>query len=115
MSRESQTGSSANFVPFCTTLKAATAPCVTGPCSIGYLYCECFGPQKGVRTQRVPLESSQLAMEPHTPAAAKLTSSLQMSGVRSSGVRWSSPPKYFVSSNQIRHSLLELTNNSRPL
>src|SRR5262245_28083277 len=115
MSLESQAGSSANFLPFCTTLNAATAPCITGPCSIGYLNCGCFGPQKGVRTQRVPLESSQLAIDPHTPAAAKLTSSLQRSAVRSRGVRWSSPPKYLVSRSQIRHSLLELTHSSRPL
>src|SRR5262245_34847634 len=86
MSRETHAGRSANLLPVCTTLNAATAPFVTGPFSMGYLYCGCFGPQNGVRTQRVPAESSQLAMEPHTPAV-KLTSSLQSRGVRSRGVR----------------------------
>ena len=42
----------------------------------------CFGPQNGVSTQRVPLASSQVASEPQMPAEAKLTISLQISGVR---------------------------------
>src|SRR5215470_1085367 len=115
MSRESQAGARFHLPFFSSTLNAAIAPYLTGPFSIGALNLECFGPQKGVNTQRAPFESSQLAIEPQTPAAAKLTSSLQSSDVRSRGVRWSSPPKYFVSRSQMRHSLLELTNNSRPL
>ena len=58
------------------------APSFTGPFSMGALNWECFLPQIGVSTQRVPLESSQLASEPQMPAEAKLTSSLQSSGLR---------------------------------
>ena len=50
--------------------------------SMGALNFECLAPQMGVRTQRVPFASSQLASEPQMPAEAKLTSSLQMSGLR---------------------------------
>ena len=56
------------------------APYFTLPFSMGALNAECFGPQIGVSTQRVPLASSQLAIDPQMPADAKLTSSLQMSG-----------------------------------
>ena len=58
------------------------APSFTVPYSIGALNCECFGPQIGVSTQRVPLESSQLASDPQIPAEAKFTSSLQSRGLR---------------------------------
>src|SRR5215470_926535 len=92
MSREIQAGARSHLPFFSSTLKAAIAPYLTGPYSCGALNFECLGPQKGVRTQRVPFESSQLAIEPQTPADAKLTSSLQISGVRLKGVRWSSPP-----------------------
>ena len=64
------------------TVKAAMAPFFTGPFSIGALNLECFGPQKGVNTQRLPCGSSQLVSEPQMPASAKSTISLQMSGVR---------------------------------
>ena len=64
-----------------------TAPFFTNPFSIGALYFECFGPQNGVSTQRCPFVSSQLVSEPQIPASAKSTVSLQISGVRSSGVR----------------------------
>src|SRR5919198_6666671 len=92
MSRETQAGVSCHLPPFSSTLKAAMAPYFTLPYSTGALKAECFGPQKGVSTQRVPLASAQLAIEPQMPADAKLTSSLQISGVRYKGVRWSSPP-----------------------
>src|SRR5215207_8699029 len=87
MSREIQAGASVNLPAFSSTLKAAIAPYLTGPFSIDALNLECFGPQNGVNTQRVPFASSQLAIEPQIPAEAKLTSSLQISGVRCSGVR----------------------------
>src|SRR5262252_4061722 len=92
ISREIQAGARSHSPFFSTTLKAAIAPFLTGPYAIGALNFECFGPQNGVNTQRVPFESSQLAIDPQTPAEAKLTSSLQISGVRCNGVRWSSPP-----------------------
>src|SRR5262249_47197669 len=92
ISRASQTGARFHLPFFSSTLNAAIAPYLIGPCSIGALNFECFGPQNGVSTQRVPFESSQLAIEPPMPADAKLTSSLQISGVRYKGVRWSSPP-----------------------
>src|SRR5262245_6187434 len=92
MSRESQAGTRVHLPFFSSTLKAAIAPYLIGPYSSGALNFECFGPQKGVSTHRAPFESSQEAIEPQTPAEAKLTSSLQIKGVRCSGVRWSSPP-----------------------
>src|SRR5262245_31560104 len=92
MSLEIQAGASVHFPFFSSTLNAAIAPSLTGPYPIGALNFECFGPQNGVSAQRVPFESSQLASDPQMPAEAKLTSSLQISGVRCNGVRWSSPP-----------------------
>src|SRR5215475_15789546 len=92
MSRESQAGARFHLPFFSSTLKAAIAPFLTGPYSSGALNFECFGPQNGVSAQRAPFESSQVAIEPQMPAEAKFTSSLQMSGVRNKGVRWSSPP-----------------------
>src|SRR5262245_7655296 len=89
---ERQAGARFHLPFFSSTLNAAISPYLIGPYSIGALNFECFGPQKGVNTQRVLFESSQLAIEPQMPADAKLTSSLQISGVRCSGVRWSSPP-----------------------
>src|SRR5215475_9580663 len=87
MSRDSQAGARVHL-PFCSsTLNAATAPFLTGPFSSAALNFECFGPQNGVSTQRVPFESSQLAIDPQMPAEAKLTPSLQISGVRRKGVR----------------------------
>src|SRR5215475_3435309 len=97
ISREIQAGASAHLPAFSSTLKAAIAPYLTGPFSTGALNLECFGPQKGVSAQRVPLASSHVAIEPQMPAEAKLTSSLQINGVRYSGVRWSSPPMDSVS------------------
>src|SRR5262249_57181245 len=97
MSRESQAGVNCHLPFFSSTLNAAMAPYFTGPHSTGALKAECFGPQNGVSAQRVPFESSQLAIEPQMPAEAKLTSSLQISGVRYKGVRWSSPPMDSVS------------------
>src|SRR5215213_407577 len=79
ISRESQAGVSVYLPALSSTLKAAMAPYLIGPFSIGALNLECFGPQNGVSTQRVPFESSQLAIEPQMPAEAKLTSSLQIS------------------------------------
>src|SRR5262249_21797291 len=87
MLRESQAGVSWGFPPFSSILNAATAPCTTGPCSIGAVNCECFGPQNGTRIHRVPFDSSHVASAPQTPAPANCTSSLQMSGVLYSGVR----------------------------
>src|SRR5215813_15401911 len=106
MLRESQACVSCGFPSFSSILNAATAPCATGPCSIGAVNCECFGPQNGTRTHRVPLDSSHVASAPQTPAPANCTSSLQMRGVRYSGVLWSSPPSALVSSSHTRHSLL---------
>src|SRR5262245_25356918 len=77
ISREIQAGVSVYLPALSSTLKATTAPFLTAPFSTGAVNLECFGPQKGDNTQRVPLASSQLASEPHTPAEAKLTSSLQ--------------------------------------
>src|SRR5262245_40834202 len=87
MLRESQAGVSCGFPRFSSILNAATAPCTTGPCSIGAVNCDCLGPQHADRTHRVPLASSQVASAPQTPAPANCTSSLQMSGVLYSGVR----------------------------
>src|SRR5262249_6487545 len=87
ISRESQTGARVHLPLFSSTLKAAIAPYLIKPCSIGALNFECFGPQNGPSTQRIPFESSQLPIEPQTPADAKLTSSLQISGERYKGVR----------------------------
>src|SRR5215204_1535116 len=92
MSLETQPGVNCQAPFFSSTLNAATAPSFTFPYSSGALKAECCGPQKGVSTQRVPSVSAQLAIEPQMPAEAKLTSSLQISGVRYKGVRWSSPP-----------------------
>src|SRR4051794_32590809 len=105
MSREIQAGVNWNLPFFSSTLKAAIAPFFTVPFSIGAENFECLAPQKGVSTQRVPFESSQLAMEPQMPADAKFTSSLQTSGVVNSGWRWSSPPIDAVSIRKTRHSL----------
>src|SRR5215470_4544163 len=105
MSREIHAGDNCSFPPFSSTLNATIAPSFTGPFSMGALNEECLAPQIGVSTQRVPLESSQLASEPQIPALAKLTSSLQISGLRYSGVRWSSPPIDLVSMRYMRHSL----------
>src|SRR3954452_23443563 len=85
MSREIQAGVSWNFPFFSSTLKAATAPSFTWPFSMGAENFECFGPQNGVSTQRVPFESCQLAIEPQMPAEAKFTSSLQINGDVKSG------------------------------
>ena len=63
----------------------------------------------------MPSLSSQVARAPQGPAEANCTSSLQTSGVWSTGVRWSSPPRALVSSSQIRHSLLDCAMYSRPL
>ena len=82
MSREIQAGVNCGLPFFSSTLNATMAPSFTAPYSMGALNCECFGPQMGVSTQRVPFESSQLASEPQMPAEAKLTSSLQSSGLR---------------------------------
>src|ERR1700683_581173 len=87
MSREIHAGANSHFPFFSSTLKATMAPYFTAPYSMGALNAECFGPQMGVSTQRTPLESSQLASEPHMPADAKFTSSLQSSGLRYNGVR----------------------------
>src|ERR1700727_1105464 len=87
ISREIHAGVSCHFPFFSSTLKATIAPYFTGPFSMGALKAECFGPHIGVSTQRTPLESSQLAREPQMPADAKLTSSLQISGLRNNGVR----------------------------
>src|SRR5262245_43301216 len=87
ISREIQAGVSVYLPALSSTLKATIAPFLTMPFSIGALNLECFGPQKGESTQRVPLASSHVANEPQIPAEAKLTSSLQTSGVRCSGVR----------------------------
>src|SRR5215470_14574167 len=97
ISCEIQAGASAHLPAFSTTLKAAMAQYLTGPYSIGDLKAECFGPQNGVSAQRAPFASSQVAIEPQIPAEAKFTSSLQMSGVRCKGMRWSSPPMDSVS------------------
>src|SRR5947199_175982 len=86
MSREIQAGVRVVLPPLSSTLNATIAPSFTGPCSIGAWNCECFAPQNGVRTQRVPFESSQLASEPQMPADAKFTSSLQSRGLGYSGV-----------------------------
>src|SRR5262245_29995280 len=67
MSRETHAGDRSHFPFFSSTLNAAIAPFLTGPYSIGARNFECFGPQKGVNTQRVPFESSQLAIEPRRP------------------------------------------------
>src|SRR5689334_23854555 len=114
MTREIQTGVRPGLPALSSTLKAATAPNVTTPCSISASNLECFGPQKGVSTHRTPAASCHVAMAPHTPIV-KLTSSLQMSGVRPTGVRWSAPPSELVSSSQMRHSLLDETMYSLPL
>src|SRR5947209_7588010 len=82
MSREIHAGVNCSLPPFSSTLKATMAPSFTGPFSMGALNCECFFPQIGVSTQRVPLASSQLASDPQIPADAKLTSSLHNSGLR---------------------------------
>ncbi len=82
MSRDSHAGASRTVPPASSSLNAAIAPCTTCPCSIGALNSECFGPQNGISTQRVPLDSSQVASAPQTPAPANCTSSLQTSGVR---------------------------------
>src|SRR5436309_11066032 len=87
MSREIQAGVNCSLLSFSSTLNAAMAPYFTSPYSTGALKAECFGPQNDVSTQRVPFESSQLAIEPQMPADAKLTSSLQSSGLRYKGVR----------------------------
>src|SRR5579885_1458587 len=87
MSRETQAGVSCSLPLLSSTLNAAIAPCSTSPYSSGALNAECFAPQNGVRTQRVPLESCHEAIDPQIPAEAKFTSSLQISGVRKSGVR----------------------------
>src|SRR4030095_11476584 len=85
ISREIHAGESIHFPDSSSTLKAAIPPYLTVPYSIGALKAECFGPQKGVSAQRVPFESSQLAIEPQMPAEAKFTSSLQIKGVRYKG------------------------------
>ena len=54
---------------------------------MGALNFECLGPQNGIRTQRVPSVSSQVASAPHGPADANCTSSLQTRGVSVTGVR----------------------------
>ena len=82
MSRESHAGASRTLPPCSSTLNAATAPRTVSPCSIGALKSGCFGPQNGIRTQRVPSVSSQVESALHGPAAANCTSSLQTSGVR---------------------------------
>src|ERR1700722_2804214 len=87
ISREIHAGVNCHFPLFSSTLKATIAPYFTVPYSMGALKAECFAPQMGVSTQRTPLESSQLANEPQIPADAKLTSSLQISGLRYKGVR----------------------------
>src|SRR5438067_11455425 len=87
MSREIHAATNVGLPPLSSSLNAAIAPSLTTPFSIGALNFECFAPQNGVNTQRVPFASSQLASDPQIPADAKLTSSLQMSGVRCSGVR----------------------------
>src|SRR5262244_1463320 len=97
ISRESQAGARFHLPFFSSTLKAAMAPYLIGPYSSGALNFECFGPQNGVSAQRAPCKSSQLAIGPGRPADAKLTSSLQIRGVRLKGVGWSSPPVDSVS------------------
>src|SRR5580704_17204976 len=87
ISREIHAAANCHFPHSSSNLKATIAPYFTGPYSMGALKAECFGPQMGVSTQRTPLESSQLAREPQMPADAKLTSSLQSSGLRYKGVR----------------------------
>ena len=82
MLRESHAGVSCTLPAFVSTLNAAMAPCTTWPCSIGALNSECFGPQNGISTHRVPSASSHVDSAPHGPADAKCTSSLQTSGVR---------------------------------
>src|SRR5260221_11661968 len=109
MSREIQTGVNCTLPSFVSILNAAMAPFLTSPYSTGALNLGCFGPQNGVNTQRVLLASSQLASDPQIPASAKSTISLQISGVRYTGVRWSSPPSDSVSINYMRHSLLAST------
>src|SRR5207247_5829671 len=113
MSREIQACVSTAFPCLSCTLNAAIAPYTTWPCSTSALNCRCFGPQNGVNTQRVPLDSSHVARAPQTPIV-KFTSSLQRSGVRYAGVRWSSAPSELVSSIQSRHSLLDDTRYSLP-
>ena len=54
----------------CSILNAAIAPCTTSPCSIGALNFECFGPQNGMSTQRVPSVSSQVESAPQIPPSA---------------------------------------------
>src|SRR5262245_20062229 len=87
ISRESQAGARFHLPFFSSTLNAAIAPSLIGPYSRGALNFECFGPQKAVNTQSGPFESSHVAIDPQMPAEAKLTSSLQISGVRCKGVR----------------------------
>src|SRR5262245_20753849 len=87
ISREIQAGVNMYLPALSSTLKAAIVPNLTGPFSIGAENFECFGSQNGVSAQRAPLASSQVAIDPHMPAEAKLTSSLQISRVRCSGVR----------------------------
>src|SRR5215813_14132419 len=115
MSREIHAGV-ITILPFCSSIFQATiAPWVTVPCEIGGLKSGCDGPQNGLSTQRVPLASSHVARLPHTPAAAKLTSSLHIQVVRKTGVRWSAPPRLLRSSRKTRHSLLEVASSLRPL
>src|SRR5258708_21290942 len=115
MSREIHAGTSVGLPPLSSSLNAAMAPSFTTPFSMGDLNLGCFGPQNGVSTQRVPFASSQLASEPQIPADAKLTSSLQISGLRYMGVRWSSPPIDSVSIRYMRHSLPASAISSFPL
>src|SRR4029453_5748538 len=115
MSRDNHAGVNTILPALSSILNPATPPRTTSPYSIGALNCECFGPQNGTYSQRVPFDSSQVASAPQVPAAAKLTSSLQMSGVRYTGVRWSSPPSALVSRSHNRHSLLDWTVYSLPL
>jgi hypothetical protein len=61
MSRETQAGVKCHLPLFSSTLNAAIAPCCTSPYSTGALKAECCGPQKGVSTQRTPVEFCQLA------------------------------------------------------
>src|SRR5947199_6687948 len=61
MSRESHAGVSWTLPSFSSTLKAATAPCTTWPCSSGALNFECFGPQNGDR-KSTRLNSSHLGI-----------------------------------------------------
>src|SRR5262245_42350576 len=86
MSLDIQAGVNCSLPLFSSTFNATIAPCFTVPFEIGGLNSGCTGPQKGVKTQRVDFESSQLAMLPQIPADAKFTSSLQSRGVRNTGV-----------------------------